>query len=107
MRRYLPPKPNLEYLKKQAKELLDDFERHEPGAIARFRALRSEPSESAKLADAQHVLAREYGFANWTKLKEHVEWLSADPIQALVMTIKTNDPARARQVLERYPELKS
>jgi Ankyrin repeats (3 copies)/Ankyrin repeat len=107
MLRYLPPKPNLEHLKKQAKELLDDFEKQEPGAIARFRALKSQPAQPVKLADAQHAIAREYGFANWAKLKEHVEWLNADPVQALVITIKTNAPARARQVLERYPELKS
>jgi hypothetical protein len=107
MLRYLPPKPNLEHLKKQAKELLDDFTRHEPAAVARFRALRSQPAEPVKLADAQHVIAREYGFANWTKLKEHVEWLNADPVQALVIAIKTNDPVRARQVIERFPELKS
>jgi len=107
MLRYLPPKPNLEYLKKEAKELLDDFARHDPAAVARFRALKSQTSDPAKLADAQHVLAREYGFANWARLKEHVEWLNADPVQALVIAIKTNDPTRARQVLERFPELKS
>ena len=107
MLRYLPPKPNLEYLRKEAKELLDRFTRHDPAAVARFRALKSQSAESARLADAQHVLAREYGFPNWAKLKEHVEWLNADPAQALVIAIKTNDPARARQVLKRFPELKS
>ena len=80
MLRYLPPTPNLEYLKKEAKELLDDFVRHEPAAVARFRALNSQTPEPAKLADAQHVLAREYGFVSWAKLKEHVEWLNADPV---------------------------
>ncbi len=44
MSRQLPEKPNLEYLKKQAKELL-----------------RSR--QQGKLADAQHALAKEYGFA--------------------------------------------
>ena len=56
MSRELPAKPNLEYLKKQAKELL--------------RA-----NGQGKLADAQHALAKEYGFATWAKLKSHVEGL--------------------------------
>ena len=61
MSRNLPPHPNLDYLKKQAKELLHDLVLRDPGL---------------KLADAQHTLAREYGFASWPKLKLHVESLS-------------------------------
>ena len=61
MSRNLPPHPNLDYLKKQAKEL--------------FRNLVLE-NPALKLADAQHALAREYGFASWPKLKLHVESLS-------------------------------
>jgi hypothetical protein len=30
-------------------------------------------SPDAQLADAQHALAREYGFASWPRLKAHVE----------------------------------
>ena len=58
MPRRLPDHPNLEHLKKQAKDLLADLRRRTPGA---------------RLADAQHALARDYGFASWTKLKAHVE----------------------------------
>jgi hypothetical protein len=58
MSRQLPPRSNLEYLKKQAKELLDEWQREDP---------------SAQLADAQHALAREYGFASWPALKAGVE----------------------------------
>ena len=53
MSRELPKRPRLEYLRKQAKELL-----------------RTMPQ--GKLADAQHTLANEYGFATWAKLKSHV-----------------------------------
>ncbi len=54
----LPSRPSLEQLRKQAKE--------------RLAALRvAEPS--AKLADAQFALAREYGFESWPKLVSHVE----------------------------------
>ena len=58
MSRQLPPRPNLEYLRKQAKELLEDVQRQDP---------------SAQLADAQHALAREYGFASWPALRASVE----------------------------------
>jgi hypothetical protein len=58
MSRDLPSNPNLEHLKKQAKALLE--------------TLRQQNAD-ATLVDAQHVLAREYGFASWPKLKAHIE----------------------------------
>jgi hypothetical protein len=58
MSRDLPLHPNLDHLKKQAKELLRELQQQNPGAI---------------LTDAQHHLAREYGFASWPKLRAHVE----------------------------------
>ena len=58
MSRNLPARPNLEFLKKEAKSLLD---------------LLHQGDGAAQLADAQHALAREYGFASWPKLKAHVE----------------------------------
>lgn len=54
----LPPRPSLDHLKKQAKDRLQELHSSNPGA---------------QLADAQHALAREYGFASWPKLKAHVE----------------------------------
>ena len=66
MSRNLPPQPNLEHLKKQAKDLLHDLKQQNP---------------ALKLADAQHMLAREYGFASWPKLKVYVESLSS-PVDA-------------------------
>jgi hypothetical protein len=43
-----------------------------------MRAVRAEPTcrlqaRTAKLADAQLALAREYGFENWPKLVAHVD----------------------------------
>jgi hypothetical protein len=50
---------------KQAKELLQDFQQSKPAAAQRFRALaRNCTPTDAKLADAQHVVARDYGFAS-------------------------------------------
>jgi ATP-dependent Clp protease adapter protein ClpS len=56
--RALPAQPNLEHLKNEAKQ--------------RLRALRKTGS-TAKLADAQFQIAREYGFASWRQLKAEVE----------------------------------
>jgi len=58
MSRDLPRHPNLDHFKKQAKELLRKLQHQNPDAI---------------LADAQHQLAREYGFASWPKLKAYVD----------------------------------
>jgi hypothetical protein len=58
MSRDLPPRPHLDHLKKQAKELLQSLQQQDAGA---------------RLADAQHAIAREYGFASWPRLKAHVE----------------------------------
>jgi ankyrin repeat protein len=56
--RRLPERPSLEQLRKQAREHLDALRASDP---------------SAKLAAAQHALAREYGFDSWPKLVHHVE----------------------------------
>lgn len=58
MSRDLPARPNLDHLKKQAKELLQALKEQDP---------------DAQLADAQHALAREYGFGSWPRLKAHIE----------------------------------
>jgi hypothetical protein len=58
MSRVLPEHPNLEHLRKQAKQRLLELQKQNP---------------ESKLADAQHAIAREYGFASWPRLKVHVE----------------------------------
>jgi hypothetical protein len=62
MSRALPPHPNLEHLRNQAKDLLRDWRQDRP---------------DAQLADALHAIARDYGFASWPKLKAHVDSLRA------------------------------
>jgi hypothetical protein len=64
MSRNLPDRPNLEFLKKEAKALLDSMQHTDP---------------AAQLADAQHALARDYGFASWPKLKAHVDREAGNP----------------------------
>jgi hypothetical protein len=64
MSRQLPAHPNLEHLKSQAKARLEDIRQRQP---------------DSKLADAQHAIAREYGFVNWAQLKAHVD---AAPVES-------------------------
>lgn len=108
MPRILPTSPSLEHLRKQAKDLLHDFERDDPAAVARLRGEASLPrSARPKLADAQHAIAREYGFSSWPALKQHVESLTrpADPIEILAALVNANDIDGVRDLLARHPEL--
>lgn len=80
--RTLPARPSLTQLRIQADELRRDHRAGHASAAARIAAhhptLKSlAPREilarSLKVADAQLVIAREYGFASWAALKHHVE----------------------------------
>ena len=66
--RTLPPKPSLEFEHKAAKSLLRQFRAGNPDAIARARARHPAIKASPQLADAQLVIAREYGFTSWPRL---------------------------------------
>jgi ankyrin repeat protein len=86
----LPERPNLEYLKKLAKD--------------RLSALRG-ADPAAKLADAQLVVAREHGFASWRALRATLHrrqpppsW-PAETIQTLFDAIKRGDEVTARAML--------
>lgn len=57
MSRQLPARPNLDHLRKQAKELLESARPQHP---------------DWQLADAQFALARGYGFPSWPAMKTHV-----------------------------------
>ena len=58
MAKSLPPRPDLEWLKKTAKQRLAELRAHDAGA---------------KLHHAQHAIAEEYGFKSWRALKAHVD----------------------------------
>jgi len=70
--RPLPPRPSLEFEHKEAKALLRRLRAGDPEALARARARHPAMDASVptriRLADAQLVIAREYGFASWPKL---------------------------------------
>ncbi len=58
MAQALPARPNLDWLRKSAKDLLRELRVKDP---------------ARKLADAQYALARQYGFSSWRALKAHVD----------------------------------
>jgi len=70
--RHFPVRPNLEQLKHQAKDLLRAIRQGDAEAVAELRMHHPKQSSiepaTAKLADAQMVLARSYGLANWARL---------------------------------------
>jgi ankyrin repeat protein len=103
--RELPARPNLEHLKKQAKLLLRGWLQGDAAAIDRFSQAQV-TAAPPKLADALHVVAREYGFDSWAGLKVHVASLSDDPMEAMSAAIKANDAVLLRQILKRHPDLK-
>jgi ankyrin repeat protein len=76
MTSHLPTAANLEHLRKQAKALLRDHRAALPAAVERMRA-HPRPPREPKLADAQLVVAREYGFPSWPRLRAYVERVQA------------------------------
>ncbi len=86
----LPARPDLEHLKHQAKDLLNDRRAGKLDACQRirefhprFRAATDDMIVSATftLADAHLAVAREYGFPSWARLRAHVEEPSHERIQ--------------------------
>ncbi len=72
MNKHLPARPNLDHLKRQAKTILANAASDSASA---FRELNLDPA-IAKLADAQLVVARQYGFESWPKLVHTIETLN-------------------------------
>jgi hypothetical protein len=101
--RTLSDRPDLDQLKRQAKELLDAFRAGDPGAIAEVTAHYHDAGTTTfALHDAQLVIARAYGFGSWPKLKASVEGATD---QRLVMAVRAGDLPQVRAMLEARPEL--
>ena len=69
----LPPNPNLNQLKNQAKELLAAYQSGDADAIDRVRAVYTPKTEALTLREAKQALAREYGFTSWQALVDEVK----------------------------------
>ncbi|MEP6621603.1 MAG: ankyrin repeat domain-containing protein [bacterium] len=96
--RRLPAQPDLQQLKHQAKDLLRAFRGGEVSAVADFREYHPErvDAESAKLADAQLVLARSYHASSWPRLVATCDLIGA---------IQRDDEDAIRAFGRNHPEL--
>jgi ankyrin repeat protein len=94
VRASLPARPDLEHLKKLAKQKL--------------KKLRQDDA-TARLAQAQLGIAREYGFSSWRALKAHLDSAAkaSDPVEiaALLKAIGRGDIQTVRTLLTENPDL--
>ena len=113
----LPDHPDLDQLKRQAKELLRSTTAGDTAALARFRLLPAfrklgdEPLRrtSPTLHDAQSVIAREYGFASWKALSEHVALLALqfdDAAREFIEAATDGRADRADRLLRLHPGIR-
>jgi hypothetical protein len=104
--RPLPPDPNLEHLKHQAKDLMRAHQSAAPEACQRIREFhprfRSAPDDvvagaAFALSDAQLTIARERGFASWPRLRTFVQNAKRDDL-TLPKHERIRDPLFRRAV---------
>ncbi|HEX5073319.1 MAG TPA: ankyrin repeat domain-containing protein [Gemmatimonadaceae bacterium] len=108
-RRSLPARPSLEQQKRQAKELLESFTAGDAESRARVRSELPD-KQPITLADVQFVLAREYGFASWAALKEHIESRAEDRatvIERVHEAFRRRDAGALRRLFQQHAELRA
>ena len=109
MPRYAPPtrtlrnRPDLDQLKRQAKELLDAFRAGDSESAKEVQAhYRQADRSTFALHDAQLVMARAHGFDSWPKLKAFVDGIT---IRRLVEAVRDGDLDTVRSMVTARPEL--
>ena len=90
----LPARPDLDQLRRQARELQRAAQGGDPRAVARLRQV----SEDTALSAAQLAIARDYGFPSWPQLKAEVTRRRArsgqpEPPEGAHFAPTGNDPA--------------
>jgi len=104
--RRLPVRPDLDQLKRQAKELLRDLHSGDVSAVAELREWHPDPVDPAlaKLSDAQLVLSRSYQASSWPRLVQSVELADAiwrDDVEAVRSLVAGNPTLVHEHVLMR------
>jgi len=101
--RTLRAHPDLDQLKRQAKELLKAFVAGAADAVAEVSThYRAANSATFALHDAQLVLARSYGFDTWPKLKAFVTGVT---VGRLAGAVRAGDIPQVLAMLKARPEL--
>ncbi len=115
----LPARPSLEQYKKQAKDFVKLGKSGNAEVFRRVKKYHPQPAQlldsenlsaNFALADAQLVIAREYGFDSWPKFAKHIEGLSREnsPISQFELAadgIVTGDAGTLEWLLREHPEL--
>jgi ankyrin repeat protein/uncharacterized glyoxalase superfamily protein PhnB len=86
----LPERASRDHLKKLAKERLEVLRLHNP---------------SARLADAQLAIAREYGFPSWRAMKAELDRREAPYVAEFMRACRAGDVAALRELLQIDPAL--
>jgi ankyrin repeat protein len=86
----LPERASLEYLKKLAKDRLQELRQADP---------------RAKLATALLAVARDYGFSSWRALKAEIELRQSKHIAVFFEACANGDVTKLRDLLENDPSL--
>ena len=95
--RTLREHPDLDQIKRQAKELLDAFVGGETDAVAEVNEhYRGADPTTFALHDAQLVLARAYGFDSWPKLKAYVNGVT---VQRLAEAVRAGNIDKVQAML--------
>ena len=86
----LPDRPNLDQLRRQAKELRDAAAAGDPRAVKRLLKFAA----NITLSTAQLAIARRYGFSSWPRLNVEVR---------RKQLISSGDVAGLRSLLREHP----
>jgi len=111
MSRALTPKTSLENLRKDAKRWLKALRAGDPAARSRLMTAWPKAPAEPVLRDVQQALAREYGLEGWIALKAALDDLAvarkslAEQADLVLRHGWDGDPAAARRLLRRRPEL--
>ena len=101
--RLLPQHSNLEQLRKQAKDLLEQYRSGDSAANAEVQRFERNPDPSTlALNDAQRILARAYGYDSWPKLKAFVDGTN---MARFAESVKAGDLSKVQSMLAARPEL--
>jgi hypothetical protein len=105
----LPARPNLEMQHKRAKALLRAAWAGRADALQRIRALhpKAPAPDTLKLADAQLVIARGYGFESWAAMKGKIDSLTKTPVERFLIALHAGDTERVRELLANHGEVRA